>query len=311
MREPFEQVPFDDLPQCPRLAHPYYEADTEDVEVDSAAFGRVGVRVVSYGRREAPPLLLVHGLMTSSYSWRYLLEPLADRFRMIAPDLSGSGRSDRLPDRAHSPRALATFLGELQDTLGLRGCLAAGNSLGGYICMQRALAEPSSFARLVAIHPPAVVQPRLVALHLALRVPGVAAGLSRFVRHDPLRWAHKRVHYYDETLKSLEEAHEYGDPLATRAGAQSFVRDLADALDPRALHAFTRELERRRETGAGFPVPVMLAYSRQDPTISPKVGDELRQLVPDAEFHWLPRTSHFAQVDVPELLAPLLSEFLR
>jgi len=103
-------VPFDDLPRCPRLAHPYYEADTEDVEVDSAAFGRVGVRVVSYGRRDAPPLLLVHGLMTSSYSWRYLLEPLADRFRMIAPDLSGSGRSDRLPVRAHSPRALLLFV---------------------------------------------------------------------------------------------------------------------------------------------------------------------------------------------------------
>jgi len=33
--------------------------------------------------------------------------------------------------------------------------------------------------------------------------------------------------------------------------------------------------------------------------------------VPGAEFHWLPRTSHFARVDVPELLAPLLSEFLR
>lgn len=57
-----------------------------------------------------------------------------------------------------------------------------------------------------------------------MKVPGVAAGLRRVVRHDPLRWAHRNVRYYDETLKSLEEAREYGEPLARAAGARSFTR---------------------------------------------------------------------------------------
>ncbi len=282
----------------------------DDVTVDSRPFGCVRVRVVSYGRRDATPLLLVHGLMTSSYSWRYLFEQLGDRYRMVAPDLPGAGRSEPVPDRPHTATALATFIGELQAALGMTGCLAVGNSLGGYLCMRRALAEPGSFARLAAIHPPGVPELRLLALHLALRVPGVAAVLARFIRRDALRWVHRNVHYRDETLKSLEEAHEYGDPLATADGARSFVRDLTDAFRPRGLAAFNRELARRRDAGEGFPVPLQLVYAREDPTVPPAIGRRLHALVPDAELHWLQRSSHFAQVDSPDRLAALLVGFL-
>ena len=307
---PFEQLRFEDLPQLPRIPHRYYDADFEDVVVRSRPFGRIRVHVASYGRRDAPPLLLVHGLMTSSYSWRYLFALLGDRFRLIAPDLPGNGRTESVPDRPHTATALATFVGELQDALGIDGCLAAGNSLGGYLCMRRALDEPTSFERLAVIHAPAFPEPRLVALHVALRVPGVRPALARVVRHDPLRWAHRNVHYYDETLKSLEEAREYGAPLASPAGARSFARELGESLDPRELRAFARELERRRDAGDGFPAPLALVYAREDPTVPPQIGRKLHALVPQAEFHRLDRSSHFAQVDTPECLAPLLDAFL-
>ena len=228
----------------------------------------------------------------------------------IAPDLPGAGRSEPAPDRRHDARALATFVGELQAELGLHGCAAVGNSLGGYVCMRRALDDPAAFERLAAIHPPAVVEARLVALHAALRVPGVARALAHVVRRDPPRWAHRNVHYRDETLKSLEEAYEYGNPLATDEGARAFTRYLGESLDPRGLHAFSRELERRRDSGEGFPVPLSLIYAREDPTVPPKVGPKLHALVPDAEFHWLERSSHFAQVDSPDRLAALLVDFL-
>ena len=211
--KPFAQLRFEELPLRPRIAHRYFDADHEDVSVTSQAFGRMRVRVVSYGPRDAPPLLLVHGLMTSSYSWRYLFEELGDRHRLIAPDLPGSGRSDAVPQLRHSAAALATFVGELQRALGIHGCAAVGNSLGGYLCMRRALADPSGFERLAVVHAPAFPDPRAIALHVALKVPGVAAVLRRVVRHDPRRFAHRNVHYYDETLKSVEEALEYGDPL--------------------------------------------------------------------------------------------------
>lgn len=310
MSEPFHRLPFSALPELPRLPHAYGDAAAEDLMVESPAFGRVQTRVMTYGPEAAPPLLLVHGLMTSSYSWRYLLEPLGSRYCVIAPDLPGCGRSEPIPGRRHSAAALGSFLGALQQRLGIAGCDVVGNSLGGYVCMQRALRAPSSFGRMVVVHAPAFPLARLRALHYALRVPGIAAALARLVRRDPLRWAHRNVHYYDETLKSLEEAREYGEPLANDAGAKSFVRYLADALDPAELSGFVAELGRRRDGGQPFPSPLMLVYAREDPMVAPEIGPRLHRVVPAAEFRWLERSSHFAQVDSPGPLAALLAEFL-
>jgi pimeloyl-ACP methyl ester carboxylesterase len=249
--------------------------------------------------------------MTSSYSWRYLLEPLGSSYRVYAPDLPGCGHTQPAPRRRHSAAALASFLGDLQKQLGIEGCSAIGNSLGGYLCMQRVLQEPGSFDRLAVVHAPGLPQARLRALHLALKVPGAAAALRGVVRRDPLRWAHRNVHYYDETLKSLEEAREYGKPLATKEGAESFVRYLADSLDPAELTRFVAELEQRRDRGRPFPIPLMLIYARQDPMVPPAIGPKLHRLVPDAEFRWLERSSHFAHVDSPGRVVALTDDFLQ
>ena len=169
--------------------------------------------------------------MTSSYSWRYMLGPLGTKYRLVVPDLPGAGGSDCAPDRPHSAAALATFLGEFQGALGIHGCLAVGNSLGGYLCMQRALQDQTSFGRLVVVHSPGVPELRLHALAVALALPFVKAGLSWAIRRDPLRWAHRNVHYHDESLKSLEEARAYGEPLARAGGAESFARYLGVAVN--------------------------------------------------------------------------------
>jgi pimeloyl-ACP methyl ester carboxylesterase len=275
--------------------------------VASAHFGSVRIHLRELGA--GPPLLLVHGLMTTSYSYRYLLEPLAARFRVLAPDLPGCGRSDK-PDVRYGPAALATFLGELVDALGIRGCAAIGNSMGGYLCMRLALADPTAFSRLVNIHSPAFPELRLRALKVALAVPGVAAGLAAWVRRDPRRWVHANVHYWDEGLKSLEEAEAYGAPLATVEGARAFTRFLRDTMDPAGLAEFAAALEARKAQGQAFPIPLCLIYARRDPMVPPSVGARLAPLIPGAELHWLEESSHFAHVDTPELLLRTAEPFL-
>ena len=311
MHRPFHQGRFEDLPERPRLPHRYYDGDTQTVVVPSAPLGPIATHVVSYGPRDAPPLLLIHGLMTTSYSWRYMFEQLGTRHRLVVPDLPGCGRS-AIPaaGRPLSAVALGTFIGELQQALGIAGCPAVGNSLGGLLCLHTALRDPACFERLAVTHAPALLDVPLAGLHVGLRLPGAKAILERVVRRDPLRWAHRNIHYYDESLKSLEEAHEYGDPLASAAGTRAFIRWLDDALDARELRTLERVLRRRRSRGAAFPVPLLLAYSREDPTVPPKIGPRLNALIPGSEFHWIDRSSHFVQVDQPAALAELLAGFL-
>ena len=308
MTRPFSRGRFAELPHNPHRAHRFFELPEARVDVASSPFGRIGIHYRALG--EGEPLLLVHGLMTTSYSWRYVIEPLARARRVVAIDLPGCGRSDKPKGARYGAPELAHFLVELVDALGIHGCRVVGNSMGGYLCMRAALLDGHAFSRVVNIHSPGVPDWRYRALGGALATPGVAAALSWWIRRAPQRWAHRNVHYFDETLKSLEEAAEYGDPLASSEGARAFIGYLKDAFAPRDVAAFVTELATRRAAGQPFPVPLLLLYSRQDPLVPPSVGERLHELVPEAPLVWLESTSHFAHVDTPEAVLRELEAFL-
>lgn len=272
------------------------------VDVRSEAFGEVTVHYRELG--SGPPLLLIHGLMTTSYSWRYVLAPLSAHFRVIAPDLVGCGRTDK-PDRGYGPREVAGFIGTLLDAFEMRGGPVVGNSMGGYLCMQLALDEPEAMRRLVNIHSPGLPMAKFYALRAAMALPGADRLLHRLVNLDRHRWVHRNVHYYDESLKSREEAREYGDPLASREGSRALARYLRHTLDPFEMRAFAKRLQRER-----FPIPLQLIYATRDPMVPPQMGTKLAKLVPSAEMVWLERCSHFAHVDRPETIARQIVEFL-
>jgi pimeloyl-ACP methyl ester carboxylesterase len=272
----------------------------------SRPFGDVRIHYREHG--SGPPLLLVHGLMTSSYSWRYVYGALGRHFRVIAPDLPGAGRSDKPDAPSYEAEALATWIGEFQRAVGIRGCATIGNSLGGYLCMRLALRDPGAMGRLVNIHSPALPAARYYALHAALSVPGARRALALHVRRDPRRWVWQNVHYFDEALKSREEGAEYGDPLARREGARAFVRYLSETMAPAGFARFWSELESR--AGRPFPVPLQLVYSRQDPLVPPINGARLAALVEGAMLAWIEDSSHFAHVDTPEAVLRAVLPFL-
>ncbi|MBF6245644.1 alpha/beta hydrolase [Nocardia elegans] len=304
---PFTRMAFAALPQRPVRPHSYFSVPPRELLMDSEQFGRIRIHFREFGAGE--PLLLVHGLMTAGYSWRYVLEGLGAHFRLIIPDLPGAGRSE-MPAGRLSAGSLSLWIGEFQAALGLRGCAAVGNSLGGYLCMRHALADPGAYSKLVNIHSPAFPMPRLYALHAALSVPGIAALLSWWVRRDPASWAHRTVHYYDETVKSLEEVHEYGLPLESVEGTRAFVSYLRDVMNPRDFSEFASILMQRKADGKPFPIPLQLIFSRRDPMVPPSVGDKLSTVIADAQMHWLDRSSHFAHVDRPDEVTHLVSDFL-
>lgn len=105
------------LPAKGPRPHPYYDLPDGFVEVafvDAQGVGRrVRVRHKTIG--DGPPLVLVHGLMTSSYSWRYVIDGLSRRYRVFAPDLVGSGKTDKPGDLVYSVANIARFLTWMDD----------------------------------------------------------------------------------------------------------------------------------------------------------------------------------------------------
>jgi pimeloyl-ACP methyl ester carboxylesterase len=104
---------------------------------------------VEWGDPAAPPVLCVHGLTRNGRDFDVLAEALADRFRVICPDLPGRGASDWLPDGAlYQPPTYVQALSHLLAVIG-RPVAWVGTSLGGICGMLVAAAQNTPVARMV------------------------------------------------------------------------------------------------------------------------------------------------------------------
>lgn len=300
---PFQRLNYADVPAKPRIPHAHDLAEARNVRVCSRVFGDVRIHVRTLG--SGPPLMLVHGLMTSSYSFRYVLKPLAEHFRVFVMDLPGAGRSDKPLGPYYSPHPMGVFLGELQRELGIRGCAVMGNSLGGFVSMHLALHDPEAISRLVVNHAPGIPDARYVAMNVLLSSRFVQNVFRRVVQRDVRKWIFRNVHYYDETLKSLEELDEYGRPLATEDGFGCFLKWLRETMHPAGFKEFVERLEK-----SSLRVPTLFVYARQDPLVPPRVGEALHRLVPGSQLVWIDGTSHFTHVDSPDRMVATVLPFL-
>jgi pimeloyl-ACP methyl ester carboxylesterase len=119
-----------------------------------------------------PPLVLLHSLGTDRCVWHPVLDGLARERDVIAVDLPGFGESDPLPAGASpAPRALGAALASFLDDLGVERPHVAGNSLGGWVALEMAVAGA---ARSVTAIAPAGLWPRALAPK-----PSIARGVAR------------------------------------------------------------------------------------------------------------------------------------
>lgn len=109
------------------------------------------------GPEDAQPLLLVHGNLCTGRFWQAVASRLADRFRIVAPDLRAFGRTEAAPvDATRGLRDWSDDLHSLLESLGWldKGPIhAAGWSLGGGVLQQYEIDHPRALATLTLIAP--------------------------------------------------------------------------------------------------------------------------------------------------------------
>jgi pimeloyl-ACP methyl ester carboxylesterase len=105
--------------------------------------------VAEYGDPDGYPVLAIHGITASSRSWPALARLLPE-VRLIAPDLRGRGRSNAI----EGDFGLARQRDDMQailDVLGLDEVVVVGHSMGGFIALLLAAAEPERVKEVVLI----------------------------------------------------------------------------------------------------------------------------------------------------------------
>lgn len=113
--------------------------------------GEVRIHVAEAG--SGPPLMLLHGWPQHWWSWRHLIPVLAERYRVVAPDLRGLGWSSA-PPGDYAKATWAHDMLALLDADGLDRVRVMGHDWGGYVAFLMALMAPDRFERLVALDIP-------------------------------------------------------------------------------------------------------------------------------------------------------------
>ncbi|CAN5222849.1 alpha/beta hydrolase [soil metagenome] len=112
---------------------------------------------------QGEPLLLIHGLGSSTRDWEPQVNSLAKHYQVIRFDLRGHGKTDK-PNAPYSISLFTQDTAQLIQALGLQSVSVVGHSLGGMIAFQLALDFPQSVKRLIIVNSsPAVIFPTLKA----------------------------------------------------------------------------------------------------------------------------------------------------
>lgn len=113
----------------------------------------VRVRAVEAGEPGAPPLVLVHGFLVSHAEFDDVIDALATRFHVIAPDLPGFGDSEK-PSPSRYPYGIEAFAESVADLMAAFGVGRAhvlGHSMGGAVALTLAAHHAELVNRLVLV----------------------------------------------------------------------------------------------------------------------------------------------------------------
>lgn len=115
---------------------------------------RAGALAVRTLGETGPPVVLLHGLVASGVFWGAAYDRLAERHRLVVPDLLGFGDSDR-PGHGYGPDEHAQAIIDCLDALGLHEQVSIGaHSLGCLVALRLALTHPARVSGVIGFGPP-------------------------------------------------------------------------------------------------------------------------------------------------------------
>jgi pimeloyl-ACP methyl ester carboxylesterase len=262
----------------------------------------VRLRVLAAGDKNAPPLVLLHGIAGSADEWQTVMPGLAAQYRVLAPDAPGHGFSEKPSDRPYDvPAYINATLGTL-DALGVHCGLLVALSGAGPIGATIALDHPDRVEKLILVDAAGLGREvswkyRLTALPLARRFfpAGTNAraietfGRALLYRPDllPDGWVERRMHIW-----------------ASEGAVDAFFATARDGL---SLRGQRLDLTLRLSE---ISQPTLILWGRQDPIIPVAHAVRAAQQIPGAELHIFEQCGHMPLWEYPNEFVKRVLGFL-
>ena len=257
-----------------------------------------GIDTHYHDEGSGPPVVLLHGSgpgVSAWSNWSETITGLRDRFRLLAPEMVGYGRTERPEDITYGVRTWVAHIIGFLDALELERVSLVGNSMGGLVSLHIAQQRPERVDRLVLLGTPD---------------PGMTPsdGLVALRAYEPSL----------DAMRSLLENYFAFDPSIVTDG---LVRSRFEASSAPGVHEVYKGMfHDSRHTGdtldltdadvRSITAPSLVVHGAFDKVIPVEVGNRLARLIPDCDSHVFGRCGHWPQIERRPDFNRIVGDFL-
>jgi pimeloyl-ACP methyl ester carboxylesterase len=246
-----------------------------------------GLKTFYESKGKGKPLILIHGAGGSREYWDIQLSELSKKLRVIAIDLPGHGKSERLKERV-SIEQYAEHVAGFVKQIKLDQAVILGHSMGGLVVQQLALKHPELFEKLIIVDS-------------AAKFPGSGSvGFADLVRNQPEKLIELLPMFFSKktrsegNLASILKHLEPSSVLDPNIVADDF--EAADAVD-------------LREKIKGITVPTLIIVGAED--ILPLSGSQfIHENIKESEIEIIPDAGHLPMLEKPDEFNQAILRFI-
>ncbi|MBM6618728.1 alpha/beta fold hydrolase [Bacillus suaedaesalsae] len=245
-----------------------------------------------------PTIVLIHGFLSSTFSFRRLVPLLAKEYRVVAVDLPPFGKSGKSKDFIYSYQNLASVVIELLSILDIKEIILVGHSMGGQISLNIAKLRPDLVRRMVLLCSSGYLERAKQALILSSYIPFFSLVLKRKLAKQGVMHSLINVVYdhsmIDDEMKTGYEEPFYNDEIFT--AMTRFIRHREGDLPANELQSIDTK--------------ILLIWGREDKVVPLSVGERLHRDLKYSELITLEKTGHLLPEERPHHIKEQILQFI-
>ena len=243
------------------------------------------------------PLLLIHGLGQSLYTWRNLFAELSESYRVIAIDLPGHGYSDRPEYFCYSMDEMAEAIKLFLDEKEIISAHMIGFSTGAMYMLRLLTMYPEYVANCIAISPGGISK-QMPSLIRSLKSPLKAVFTRNLFSFGDVKKCLQEC-FYDQTAIDDRVVNQYYEPLS-----DGYTREaLMYAVQNFDLHHVTEQL---KETDH----EILLLWGKEDKWHLPNNSVFYQSILQNGRYFLVRNAGHIVQEDTPEKLYQVILSYI-
>ncbi|QLC24709.1 alpha/beta hydrolase [Parasphingopyxis algicola] len=260
------------------------------------------VHVRDQGPRDAPVIVLIHGSSASLQTWEPWVERLSDDYRIVIYDQPGHGLTGPTPDGNYDTAVFVETAQGVADALALDRFVIGGNSMGGWVSWNYALAHGDRLDGLVLVDASGAPDARPQSIPIGFRIARMPVVSSIMQKITPRSMIERSLQQSVSNREMIDEAmvDRYYDLIrypGNRAATLARSRAERTVASP--------------ETMARIAVPTLLIWGQEDGLVPLAAGEWFDTHIPDSALIVYPGIGHIPMEETPDRSAADLRAWLQ